>query len=126
MLYQRIANARASRPNMRVVLIDPRRTVTADIADLHLPLHSDGDSALFVGLLAYLQREGAADIDFVEQYTTGHQAATMVAEDWDIERVATTTGLCEHNICSVLRVVREHRKDCHGLFARGQSISFRH
>lgn len=97
-LYQRIANARASRPNMRVVLIDPRRTVTADIADLHLPLHSDGDSALFVGLLAYLQREGAADIDFVEQYTTGHQAATMVAEDWDIERVATTTGLCEHNI----------------------------
>ena len=37
-LYQRIAKAKSERPDMRVVLIDPRRTVTADIADLHLPV----------------------------------------------------------------------------------------
>ena len=36
---------------MKVVLIDPRRTVTADIADLHLPIKPDGDVPLFLGLL---------------------------------------------------------------------------
>ena len=37
-LYQRIAAAKEARPEMKVVLIDPRRTMTADIADLHLPI----------------------------------------------------------------------------------------
>ena len=49
-LYQRIAAAKEKRPGMKVVLIDPRRTVTADIADLHLAIAPDGDVALFIGL----------------------------------------------------------------------------
>ncbi len=40
------------------MLIDPRRTMTADIADLHLPIKPDGDVALFVGLLKYLGADG--------------------------------------------------------------------
>ncbi len=53
-LYQRIAAAKELRPEVQIVLIDPRRTMTADIADLHLPIRADGDVALFAGLLAYL------------------------------------------------------------------------
>lgn len=97
-LYQRIVAAKATRPDMRVVLIDPRRTVTADIADLHLPVQSDGDSALFVGLLAHLSRNGIAAPDFVADHTSGADAALLVAEDWPIERVATATGVSEHAI----------------------------
>ena len=37
-LYQRIAAAKAARPEMRVVNIDPRRTATCDLADLHLAI----------------------------------------------------------------------------------------
>ena len=55
-LYQRIAAAKETRPEMKVVVIDPRRTTTADIADLHLPIAPDGDVALFIGLLAHLAR----------------------------------------------------------------------
>ncbi len=97
-LYQRIVAAKAARPNMRVVLIDPRRTVTADIADLHLPVQSDGDSALFVGLLAHLSRNGITAPAFVADHTSGAEAALLVAEDWPIARVATATGLSEHAI----------------------------
>ena len=92
-LYQRIAQARTERPDMRVVLIDPRRTTTADIADLHLAVQSDGDSALFVGLLAHLSRVGAIVPDFIADHTTGYDATLLVAEDWPVDRVATATGL---------------------------------
>ncbi len=37
-LYQRLAAAKALRPSMKIVVIDPRRTATCDIADLHLAL----------------------------------------------------------------------------------------
>src|SRR4029079_16344958 len=40
-LYQRLATAKEVRPNMRVVVVDPRRTMTADIADLHLAVRAD-------------------------------------------------------------------------------------
>ncbi|MGV8953828.1 MAG: molybdopterin-dependent oxidoreductase [Cypionkella sp.] len=97
-LYQRIAKAKLERPAMRVVLIDPRRTATADIADLHLPLQSDGDSALFVGLLAHLARAGVMAREFLADHTTGADAALTIAEDWAVERIAAATGLAEADI----------------------------
>jgi len=97
-LYQRIVKAKAERPQMRVVLIDPRRTVTADIADLHLPLQSDGDGALFVGLLAYLAAQGSEASEFVAGHTSGLEETLRLAENWSIGRVAAATGLSEHAI----------------------------
>jgi assimilatory nitrate reductase catalytic subunit len=97
-LYQRIVKAKAERPNMRVVLIDPRRTVTADIADLHLAVQSDGDSALFVGLLAHLADNGVTAPDFVAAHTSGLDATLLVAEDWSVARVASATGLSEKSV----------------------------
>ncbi|WP_407815727.1 molybdopterin-dependent oxidoreductase, partial [Staphylococcus aureus] len=44
-LYQRLAAAKAARPEMKVVVIDPRRTMSADIADMHLAIRPDGDVA---------------------------------------------------------------------------------
>tara|TARA_R110000868_G_scaffold18175_2_gene80496 strand:- start:1282 stop:3921 length:2640 start_codon:yes stop_codon:yes gene_type:complete len=97
-LYQRIVKAKAERPDMRIVLIDPRRTVSADIADLHLPLQSDGDAALFVGLLAHLANAGVTAPGFIADHTSGVDAALLVAEDWTVARVATATGVPEHAI----------------------------
>ncbi|MBH1974668.1 MAG: molybdopterin-dependent oxidoreductase, partial [Rhodobacteraceae bacterium] len=50
-LYQRIAAAKAARPSMKIVVIDPRRTATCDIADLHLAIAPGSDAALFNALL---------------------------------------------------------------------------
>jgi assimilatory nitrate reductase catalytic subunit len=97
-LYQRIVKAKAERPDMRVVLIDPRRTVSADIADLHLAVQSDGDSALFVGLLGYLDSNGITAPGFVADHTSGVEAALLVAEDWPVSRVASATGLSERSV----------------------------
>jgi assimilatory nitrate reductase catalytic subunit len=87
-LYQRIAAAKQARPNMRIVLVDPRRTATADIADLHLPIRPDGDVALFSGLLLHLAEHGAIDRTYVETHTTGFASALDAAID-----LATVSGL---------------------------------
>ncbi|MBB4955910.1 assimilatory nitrate reductase catalytic subunit [Agrobacterium vitis] len=70
-LYQRIAAEKARRPSMKVVVIDPRRTATSDIADLHLSIKPDGDVALFNGLLAHLIETGAIDQTYIAAHTNG-------------------------------------------------------
>jgi assimilatory nitrate reductase catalytic subunit len=74
-LFRRIEAARAARPGMRVVVIDPRRTATADLADLHLALRPGSDAALFNGLLGYLAVIGALDQTFVAQHCMDFEAA---------------------------------------------------
>jgi assimilatory nitrate reductase catalytic subunit len=78
-VYQRIAAAKESLPDMRVVVIDPRRTATCDIADLHLAVTPGSDAALFNGLLAHLAAEGLTDRDFVEAHTSGLDDALAAA-----------------------------------------------
>ena len=92
-LYQRIVAARIARPEMQLVLIDPRRTVSADSADLHLAIAPDGDTALFVGLLRHLVETGAVDRAYVAASTDGFGAAARAASDWTIDRVSARTGL---------------------------------
>ncbi|MBL8882677.1 MAG: molybdopterin-dependent oxidoreductase [Hyphomicrobium sp.] len=92
-LYQRIAAAKERRPQMKVVLIDPRETATAAIADLHLAIRPDGDVALFTGLLAYLIRNGFADESYIAANTTGFAQAMGVALDLRETDVCAHTGL---------------------------------
>ncbi len=59
-VYQRIQAARAAR-GTKLVVIDPRRTETAEEADLHLAIRPGSDVALMNGLLAHCRREGLTD-----------------------------------------------------------------
>ena len=83
-LFQRIEAARRARPQMKVVVIDPRRTETCDIADLHLALAPGSDVALFNALLAELKRRGVVAQEFVAQHTSGLDAAIAAAETSDV------------------------------------------
>jgi assimilatory nitrate reductase catalytic subunit len=79
-LYQRIARAKELRPAMRIVVIDPRRTATCDIADLHLPVRPGTDVWLFNGLLVHLHRRGLVNAGFVGCHTEGVEEALAAAE----------------------------------------------
>ncbi len=63
-VYQRIMAARADR-GTKLVVIDPRRTETAEEADLHLPLRPGSDVALMNGLLAHCREAGLVDEAFL-------------------------------------------------------------
>lgn len=82
-LYQRLAEAKRQRPEMKVVVIDPRRTPTCDIADLHLALRPGSDAGLFVGLLHYLTRHRPPGQTF-----DGEAEALALAAGWPLEKCA--------------------------------------
>ncbi|MFZ5465643.1 MAG: molybdopterin-dependent oxidoreductase [Pseudomonadota bacterium] len=92
-VYQRIESARKDRPSMRVIVVDPRRTSTCDLADLHLPLKPGTDAVLFSGLLAWLAATHAIDRCYLDAHTEGFDEALVAAREWTPRRVAETCGL---------------------------------
>lgn len=87
-IFQRIERAKQLNPGMKVVVIDPRVTDSCGIADLHLPISSGSDAALFNGLLRYLHHNDALDSKYIETFTEGFQDAVNTAQLWTEERVA--------------------------------------
>jgi assimilatory nitrate reductase catalytic subunit len=81
-LFQRLSAAKAVRPEMKVVVVDPRRTATCEIADLHLRIAPGGDVALFNALLAEIEAKGCVDPVFLT-HVTGAEAAFAAARATD-------------------------------------------
>lgn len=109
-LYQRLAAAKAARPEMKVVVIDPRRTMSADIADMHLAIRPDGDVALFTGLLAHLSGSPAVDHAFVEDHTVGFDAAMQAATEYSLPDIAEATGLTIAELISFYELFERTQK----------------
>ncbi|PHR94034.1 MAG: nitrate reductase [Robiginitomaculum sp.] len=92
-LYQRILAAKDKRPEMKLVVIDPRETASCDMADLHLPIKSGSDVALFQGLFKALQDAGCVDTDFVESHTKNFADSVDFSDVYTLDRVCAETGL---------------------------------
>jgi assimilatory nitrate reductase catalytic subunit len=104
-LYQRLAAAKKSRPEMQVVVIDPRRTATCDIADLHMAIAPGADAFLFNGLLHHLRREDAIALAYVEAHVEGYAAAFEAAKSvGTIPKVAQVCGLAESDVSEFFRM----------------------
>ncbi|WP_375282168.1 molybdopterin-dependent oxidoreductase, partial [Pseudooctadecabacter sp.] len=99
-LYQRIAAAKEARPNMRIVNIDPRRTATSDLADVHLSIAPDGDVALFNGLLAHLAKAGRIDAAFTSAHVNGVADAIQSAQASNLN----DTGLTERELATFFQL----------------------
>jgi len=104
-LYQRVVQAKARNPRLRVVVIDPRRTATCDVADLFLQLRPGTDVLLFNGLLNHLRREDALDWEFLDAHTEGFGAAMTTAKETapSIPVVANACGLAEDDVIEFYR-----------------------
>jgi len=94
-ILQRILAARERRPTMKIVVLDPRRTATTTIADLHLPLAPGTDVHLFNGLLVWLAEHAALDCAYIDAHTNGWQEslAAARASGADLAQVARVCGL---------------------------------
>lgn len=104
-LYQRLVAAKKARPEMMVVVVDPRRTATCDIADLHLALAPGADAYLFNGLLHHLRREDALDLSYIEAHVEGFAAAFDAARTVSsIPKVSQVCGVSETQVSEFFRM----------------------
>ncbi len=102
-LFQRIAKAKEQRPEMKIVVLDPRRTATCDIADVHLPLAPGSDAFFFNGLLTYLSQHDALDQDYIQAHTEGFDAALEAAQE-QVPDVATAARFCDLDLDELSQV----------------------
>ena len=79
----------------RLIVVDPRRTATAQAADLHLRLTPGSDAALANGLLHLLIRDGLIDQAYIRARTEGFAPVRQVAATYWPERVERITGVPE-------------------------------
>jgi assimilatory nitrate reductase catalytic subunit len=98
-LFQRLLAARRER-GTKIVVIDPRRTATADDCDLHLPLRPGTDVLLFNGLLAHLARAGALDASYIASHTAGFDAALALAQA-DAPDIAKVAAVCDIDVADL-------------------------
>jgi len=76
-----------------VIVVDPRRTPTAEAADVHLQLRPGTDLPLLNALLHAIERDGLLDDTFLDRHTTGIEDALAVAREWPPARAAAVCGI---------------------------------
>ena len=104
-LFQRMVAARRER-GTKLVVIDPRRTATANEADLFLPIAPGMDTALFSGLLSHLADTRAPNYTYIERHTKGFVEALARAREIaaDSSAAARIAGLKEADVAQFFKL----------------------
>ncbi|HHF0486916.1 TPA: nitrate reductase [Vibrio antiquarius] len=99
-LFRRVQQARENNPNLKLVVIDPRETVTAQQSDLHLPIKNDGDVSLFNGLLKFLIEKQYIDSEYINSHTEGFAALAEEVSDlrYDVTNLTSSIGISEEKL----------------------------
>ncbi|MFN9726917.1 molybdopterin-dependent oxidoreductase [Acidovorax sp.] len=102
-LFRRIEDARAANPAMKIIVADPRRTDTAGMADLFLPIQPGSDVMLFNGMLHLMLWEGWIDAVYIDAHTTGFAELKALVRDCTPGRVAQVCGISEADLTTAAR-----------------------
>ncbi len=89
---------------LKLIVIDPRRTKSAEIADLHLAIKPRTDGALGLGMIRVIIEEGLYDREFVENWCEGFDEVRAIAEEWTPERSSEITGIPAELIVAAARM----------------------
>jgi assimilatory nitrate reductase catalytic subunit len=102
-LFRRIEDARRANPDLKMVVVDPRRTDTADMADLHLQIQPGTDVMLFHGLLHLMLREGWTQPTYIAAHTSGFEALQVLVAEHTPEHVAQICGISTQDLLTAAR-----------------------
>ncbi|WP_043762372.1 nitrate reductase [Aeromonas taiwanensis] len=127
-LFRRLQQARARRPGLRLVVLDPRRTMTAEQGDLHLALKPGSDVTLWNGLCRYLLDVDGWDKDYVAQHVSGFEALAAALDDpaWQLDEVARSCGLSRSDLLGFYQLFARTPKTvtlfCQGINQSNQGV----
>ncbi len=102
-LFRRIEAARREHPGQTITVIDPRRTETAELADLHLQIAPGTDLLVLNAMLHVLLWEDLVDRAFVRSHTEGFEALRERLSEYSPGSVATACGVPAERIIEAAR-----------------------
>ena len=105
-LHQRMRR-RIRSAGAKLVVVDPRRTATADGATLYLPLRPGTDLALLNGWLHLFVKMGRVNEEFVRRYTDGWESLGGIVAAYPPARVAEVTGLPVDDIIAGAKILAD-------------------
>jgi anaerobic selenocysteine-containing dehydrogenase len=104
--FTRVRN-RIDKHGARCVVVDPRKTATAQAAHVHLPIRPGSDLALLNGLLHLLASYDKLDPAFIASHTEGWAELERVLPEYPPERVARVCGLDVAQLVAAARMLAE-------------------
>ena len=90
--------------NRKLIVVDPRVTKTAMMADIHLPVKPRSDIALVNGIAHVLIRDGLIDAEYIAAHTTGYKEFADYVSAFTPQAVALVTGLSQETIVEIARL----------------------
>ncbi|WAH37440.1 molybdopterin-dependent oxidoreductase [Alicyclobacillus dauci] len=100
-LFERIMSRKLRGEKPFLIVVDPRRTLTADAADIHLQLIPGTNLALLHGIMHHILQNGWIDRPFVANHTVGFDEMEKSVEPWNLDLTAHVTGLPKEQIARV-------------------------
>ncbi|MBX6311811.1 MAG: molybdopterin-dependent oxidoreductase, partial [Isosphaeraceae bacterium] len=93
--FDRVKARRKADPAVELVVVDPRRTATAEHASLHVPVAPGGDIPLMNAIGRLLLERGAIDAEFIAHHTDGFDAYRAFLLDGDWDELVSASGVSE-------------------------------
>ncbi len=103
-LFRRIEAAKQANPDLKIIVADPRRTDSCELADLFLPIQPGTDVLLFHGMLHIMLWEGCIQNDFIRDHTNGFDALKAAVRDATPDLVAQTCGISKQDLIEAARL----------------------
>ena len=91
----------------KLIVVDPRRTATAEKADLFLPIAPGTDLALLNGLLHLIVENGHTDDEFIAEFTEGWEVMPSFLQQFTLDKVSEITGLPAEDLRTAARWIGE-------------------
>jgi assimilatory nitrate reductase catalytic subunit len=103
-LFRRIEEAKKNNPQLKIIFADPRKTDTAEIADLYLPLLPGTDVALFNGMLHIMLWEGWIDSAYIAAHTHGFDELKTLVREYTPEHTAQICGIKKEDLFAAAKL----------------------
>jgi assimilatory nitrate reductase catalytic subunit len=122
-LFRRIEDAKKANPDMKIIVVDPRRTDTAEAADLFLPILPGTDIALYNAMLHVMLWEGLVDADYVAARTEGFEVLKSIVRDYTPAMAAEICGVPADDIVKAAQWFGERGAATLSLYCQGLNQS---
>ena len=129
-LFRRIEDAKKANPALKIIFADPRKTDTAGIADLYLPIQPGTDVMLFNGMLHIMLWEGWTNAAYIAAHTNGFDDLKATVRDYTPDLVAQTCGIKKDDLLAAAKMFAtgaasdtSHRKATLSLYCQGLNQS---